>query len=300
MGGQDTALFQIHHDDGGWQLESFNANGPCASGTGSFIDQQAERLATALYEKNRATSQNHIDRILNDFIRLGLKSKQPANVACRCTVFTKSDMIHLQNKGEKLEDIICGLHVGNARNYISTIVSNQQLADPIVFVGGLSKNELQVNAFKAYYPNLIVPRYSTSAGALGVALKAIELKKTDTFDLDDLKQSSLRGSISVPRAAPLVLKKTQMPDAEKASRKFLPRKIKAYLGIDIGSTTTKYALIDEHQRLIHKCYVHTRGKPIEVTQKLLKHIMDELGESIEIGGVATTGSGRYVVGGHHL
>ena len=296
MGGQDTALFQIHHDDGGWQLESFNANGPCASGTGSFIDQQAERLATALYEKNRETSQNHIDRILNDFIRLGLKSKQPANVACRCTVFTKSDMIHLQNKGEKLEDIICGLHVGNARNYISTIVSNQQLADPIVFVGGLSKNELQVNAFKAYYPNLIVPRYSTSAGALGVALKAIELKKTDTFDLDDLKQSSLRGSISVPRAAPLVLKKTQMPDAEKASRKFLPRKIKAYLGIDIGSTTTKYALIDEHQRLIHKCYVHTRVKPIEVTQKLLKHIMDELGESIEIGGVATTGSGRYVVG----
>ena len=106
MGGQDTALMQIFHDAGGWELENFNANGPCASGTGSFIDQQAERLATALYEKNRQTSQNHIDRILNDFIRLGLNSKKPANVACRCTVFTKSDMIHLQNKGEKLEDII--------------------------------------------------------------------------------------------------------------------------------------------------------------------------------------------------
>ena len=49
MGGQDTALLQIHHDGGGWELESFNANGPCASGTGSFIDQQAERLATSLY-----------------------------------------------------------------------------------------------------------------------------------------------------------------------------------------------------------------------------------------------------------
>jgi hypothetical protein len=50
-------------------------------------------------------------------------SVKPANVACRCTVFTKSDMIHLQNRGEKLEDIIYGLHVGNARNYMSTIVS---------------------------------------------------------------------------------------------------------------------------------------------------------------------------------
>jgi predicted CoA-substrate-specific enzyme activase len=296
MGGQDTALFQICHDDGSWKLESFNANGPCASGTGSFIDQQAERLATSLYEKNKETSQNHIDRILNDFICLGLKSEKPANVACRCTVFTKSDMIHLQNKGERLEDIIYGLHVGNARNYVSTIVSNQNLDGPIVFVGGLSKNELQVKAFKAYYPNLIVPPYSTSAGALGVALKAIELNKTDTFDLDDLRQSNRRNNISVPKAAPLVLKKTNMPDAEKSPVKFLPKKIKTYLGIDIGSTTTKYALIDANHNLIHKSYVHTRGKPIEVTQKLLRHIVDELGEKVEIAGVATTGSGRYVVG----
>ncbi|MBT8370603.1 MAG: CoA activase [Deltaproteobacteria bacterium] len=296
MGGQDTAVFQICHDDGGWELESFNTNGPCASGTGSFIDQQAERLATSLYEKSKETSQNHIDKILNDFIRLGLKSKQPANVACRCTVFTKSDMIHLQNKGEKLEDIICGLHVGNARNFVSTIVSNQRLEDPIVFVGGLSKNELQINAFKAYYPNLIVPPYNTSSGAFGVALKALELKKEDTFDLADLKEVKLRGNIAVPKAPGLILKKTKMPDSRQPQRKFLAVGSRAYLGIDIGSTTTKYALIDENYNLIHKSYVHTQGKPIEVTQKLLKHIVDALGNRVEIMGVATTGSGRYVVG----
>jgi predicted CoA-substrate-specific enzyme activase len=217
-------------------------------------------------------------------------------VACRCTVFTKSDMIHLQNKGERLEDIIYGLHVGNARNYVSTIVSNQKLAEPIVFVGGLSKNELQVKALKAYYPNLVVPPYNTSAGALGVALKAIELKKADTFDLDHLRQSYLRGQVALPKAAPLVLKKTQMPAAESPPVRFLPKKIKAYLGIDIGSTTTKYALIDANHNLIHKNYVHTRGKPIEVTQKLLRHILDDLGEKVEIAGLATTGSGRNVVG----
>jgi len=99
MGGQDTALFQIHHDPRGWELEYFNTNGPCASGTGSFIDQQAQRLATSIYSSEKNGSQNQIDRILTDFIRLGLGSKKPANVACRCTVFTKSDMIHLQNKG---------------------------------------------------------------------------------------------------------------------------------------------------------------------------------------------------------
>jgi predicted CoA-substrate-specific enzyme activase len=205
-------------------------------------------------------------------------------------------MIHLQNKGEKLEDIIYGLHVGNARNYVSTIVSNQKLEDPIVFVGGLSKNELQVNAFKAYYPDLIVPPHNTSTGALGVALKALELKKADIFNLDDLKKASLRGDIAVPRAPRLVLKKTKLPGTGQSRGKFLAIKTRAYLGIDIGSTTTKYALIDANHNLIHKSYVHTQGKPIEVTQKLLKHIVDELGEKVEIIGVATTGSGRYVVG----
>ena len=136
MGGQDTALFQINHDheSGTWELEFFNTNGPCASGTGSFIDQQAQRLATSIYDKEIRISQDQIDAVLTDFIRLGLQSEKPANVACRCTVFTKSDMIHLQNKGERLEDIIYGLHVGNARNYMSTIVSNRVLRDPILFI----------------------------------------------------------------------------------------------------------------------------------------------------------------------
>jgi predicted CoA-substrate-specific enzyme activase len=296
MGGQDTALIQIHHHADGWELENFNANGPCASGTGSFIDQQAERLATSLYEKHKETCQSQIDQILNDFIGLGLKSEKPANVACRCTVFTKSDMIHLQNKGEKLEDIIYGLHVGNARNYISTIVANQALKDPIVFVGGLAKNELQVTAFRTYYPDLIIPDYCTSAGALGVALKALDANRDDVFSLEDLKKLNVGVGREIPEAPPLVLQKTRVPNTGGAGRKILAMGTPAFLGIDIGSTTTKYALIDENRKLIHKHYVHTRGKPVEVTQQLLKHILDDLDDKIRIKGVATTGSGRYVVG----
>ena len=69
-----------------------------------------------------------------------------------------------------------------------------------------------------------------------------------------------------------------------------------YLGIDIGSTTTKYALINEEREIIHKDYVHTQGKPIEVTQRLLRNILDNVGNRIRIRGTATTGSGRNVVG----
>ncbi|UCG06287.1 MAG: hypothetical protein JSV83_20635, partial [Desulfobacterales bacterium] len=268
MGGQDTALFQVNHHNSGWELENFSTNGPCASGTGSFIDQQAERLATSLYARHKDTSQSHIDNILTDFIHLGLNSKRPASVACRCTVFTKSDMIHLQNRGEKLEDIIYGLHVGNARNYISTVVFNVEMEDPVVFIGGLSLNALQAKAFQTYYPNLIIPPYNTSAGALGVALKALEMKKQDSVNIDDFRTRDFCNNLSVPKAPKLVLKKTRFPVIKEVQNKSSLKRAKAYLGIDIGSMTSKYALISESHELIHKCYVPTRGKPIEVTKNL--------------------------------
>lgn len=296
MGGQDTALFQINHNEGSWELEYFNTNGPCASGTGSFIDQQAQRLATAIYDKKVDISQGQIDTVLDDFIRLGLKSREPSNVACRCTVFTKSDMIHLQNKGEKLEDIIYGLHVGNARNYMSTIVSNRVLEEPILFIGGLSMNELQVRAFQAYFPGLIVPEHNTSVGALGVALHALDMEIENRLDPQGLNGAFGEGSAALPIAPRLRIRETDFPEDNDVRKRFFTSETPVYLGIDIGSTTTKYALITEDREIVHKSYVHTQGKPIEVTQNLLRILRDDLGEKLNIRGLATTGSGRNVVG----
>ena len=296
MGGQDTALFQINHNNGAWELDYFNTNGPCASGTGSFIDQQAQRLATSIYDKEADYSQEHIDKILADFIALGLKSRNPSNVACRCTVFTKSDMIHLQNKGERLEDIIYGLHLGNARNYISTIVSNRILEYPIIFIGGLSINELQVRAFKSYFPDLIVPEYNCSAGALGVALQSLESGLENRLNLDYLEAAGDVKGFNLPTAPRLELRLTGFNEDNQVEKKISGKVTDLYLGVDIGSTTTKYVLINEERDIIYKDYVHTQGKPIETTQRLLKNILDEIGKMIRITGAATTGSGRNVVG----
>lgn len=303
MGGQDTALFQISQDGAGgrnegsgWELEYFNTNGPCASGTGSFIDQQAQRLATSIYASEMDVSPGEIDRILSDFIQLGLRSKKPADVACRCTVFTKSDMIHLQNKGERLEDIIYGLHVGNARNYMSTIVCNRVLEDPILFIGGLSMNQLQVQAFRTYFPQLIVPRHNTSVGALGVALYALDQGVVKGIDLKRLTHGDVERDLELATAPRLEIRHTRFPEDNDVTHRPLSKRTPVFLGIDVGSTTTKYALINEEREIVHKSYVHTQGKPIEVTQSLLRHIQGELGNKVQIRGVATTGSGRNVVG----
>ena len=297
MGGQDTALYILSFRGEKWELEDFNTNGPCASGTGSFIDQQAERLASSIYGKEFEVSEAHITKILEDFIALGRKSENTSRVACRCTVFTKSDMIHLQNKGEKLEDIIAGLHEGNASNYLSTIVSNRVLPEPILFIGGLAMNELQVKAFADRFPELIVPQHVTSVGAIGVALQARQLEITGKPDLAELKSLTDKGTFSFVSAPRLQLEETEFPaDNEVRKVQKASGKIPVYLGIDIGSTTTKYALLSEDRKILDKEYRQTMGKPIEVTQTLLTILRDRVGAVIDIKGIATTGSGRMVVG----
>jgi predicted CoA-substrate-specific enzyme activase len=298
MGGQDAGLYLLAHEDGQWYMQSFAMNGPCAAGTGSFIDQQAERLSSFLYDENVSFSQEHISQILADFIARGQNSTSAAPVACRCTVFTKSDMIHLQNKGEPLANIIAGLHQGNAANYISTLVASQEVEDPVVFIGGVASNKLQVEAFRHYFPKLLVPPHHNSMGALGAALFALTRSEQCKPNLAELETMADEGASDFAEAPPLRLRKTSFTDNVVIPRLKQPPhgKLQVYLGIDIGSTTTKTVLMDVNQNILHKQYVQTQGKPIEVAQRLLAGIREEFAESLDFLATATTGSGRHVVG----
>jgi predicted CoA-substrate-specific enzyme activase len=72
--------------------------------------------------------------------------------------------------------------------------------------------------------------------------------------------------------------------------------VKAYLGVDVGSVTTKLALLDERDQLVSSTYLRTQGKPINVIQKALQEIREQMPAQTEICGVATTGSARYLAG----
>ena len=77
VGGQDAALFALAWEGGAWRLERFAMNGPCASGTGSFIDQQAERLAAALAAPALPSDQGRLEALLEAFVREGLGAAPP-------------------------------------------------------------------------------------------------------------------------------------------------------------------------------------------------------------------------------
>lgn len=68
-----------------------------------------------------------------------------------------------------------------------------------------------------------------------------------------------------------------------------------YLGIDVGSVTTKIAAIDENGGVRFARYIRTNGQPLDSVKLTLKELHQELGE-VPILGVGTTGSGRQLVG----
>ncbi|MBI6545617.1 MAG: hypothetical protein HY692_02420, partial [Cyanobacteria bacterium NC_groundwater_1444_Ag_S-0.65um_54_12] len=94
VGGEDSFLVLLEpqsQEDGQVRIRDFAMNGLCAAGCGSFLDQQASRLEVA---------------IEGEFGKLALASTHPARVAGRCSVFAKSDMIHLQQKATPVRDIV--------------------------------------------------------------------------------------------------------------------------------------------------------------------------------------------------
>jgi len=72
--------------------------------------------------------------------------------------------------------------------------------------------------------------------------------------------------------------------------------MEAYLGIDVGSVTTKFAVLDDSDKLVFHLYLPTQGKPIEMVQEGLREVKKHVPEEVNVCGVATTGSARYLAG----
>lgn len=155
IGGQDSKIIILR--DG--VVVDFAMNTVCAAGTGAFLDQQAARLNISIEE----------------FSLLALKSKMPVRIAGRCAVFAETDMIHKQQTGHSLPDIINGVCEALVRNYLNNVGRGKEIAGPVVFQGGVAANIGIRRAFqKAINHEITVPTHYGVMGAIGAALLAKE------------------------------------------------------------------------------------------------------------------------------
>ena len=125
----------------------------------SFLDQQASRLNVAI----------------QDFGEIALKSQSPARIAGRCGVFAESDLIHKQQLGYPVEDLLYGLCQALVRNYLSNLALGKEILPIVTFQGGVATNSGMVKAFEeALNTKVVVPDNHQTMGAIGAALLAME------------------------------------------------------------------------------------------------------------------------------
>jgi predicted CoA-substrate-specific enzyme activase len=151
IGGQDSKLIIIR--DG--RVADFSMNTVCAAGTGSFLDHQAARLRISIEELSRRA----------------LLGKGKLVISGRCTVFAESDMVHKQQMGHSIDDIVYGLCRTLVRNFLSDTGSGKEIQPPIVFQGGVAFNAGIKRALEEELkPSVIVPPHHEIMGAIGAAL----------------------------------------------------------------------------------------------------------------------------------
>ena len=288
MGGQTSKYLRLapSADSNHVGIIDYQASGECAAGTGSFVDQQASRLRYSIEDVGLAACH----------------AACSARIAGRCSVFAKTDMIHAQQKGYTTEQILRGLCEAVARNFKSSIVKGRRVTPPVAFIGGVALNQSIRNAlreaFKLAESDLLVPELYGWMGAAGAALLEVEERSKPAFRRSGLRPQPEMAAENAAGSEPLsmanvLLLRNQIEKVEPPPRGEM---IPAYLGIDVGSVSTNLVAIDGNGRVLKEIYLYTEGRPIEIVTRGLKEIEAELGSSLEIRGVGTTGSGRELIG----
>ena len=160
LGGQFSRWILLGQGNQSASVIDFASNGLCAAGSGAFLEEQASRLGMTVESLGQ----------------MAARAKRGATIAGRCSVFAKSDMIHLQQKGTPVDEIALGLCQAMVRTFCATVISGRSVEPPVVLVGGGATNPGLVRAFLEVLglrpEQLIVPSYPLFLGAWGAARMA--------------------------------------------------------------------------------------------------------------------------------
>ncbi|MGE5329668.1 MAG: acyl-CoA dehydratase activase [Deltaproteobacteria bacterium] len=274
-GGETFTTYQIDSSD---KVNNLFTGNKCASGTGEFFLQQIKRMGITHKETDAI---NHVDKVYE--------------VSGRCSVFCKSDCTHALNKGEDKNSIVAGLCNMMALRILEHLGEN--VAKRVWLLGGCSKNTLMVSALRQHISNLVIPEEAAYFEALGCALWALE---NTTIKVENKKQlfSDEKKSFAILPALKLAKSKVEFKDIKKSKAEEGDR---CFVGLDVGSTTTKAVLLREKDNaILASVYIKTLGDPIKAAKFCYMSIKNEVKCNIEIVGLGVTGSGRQIAGLHAL
>lgn len=289
LGGEDAKL--TFFDQAGADQRM---NETCAGGTGAFIDQMATLLGTDAAGLNEL-AKNHT-------------TIYP--IASRCGVFAKTDIQPLLNDGAAREDIAASIFQAIVNQTISGLACGRKIAGNVAFLGGplyfLSELRKRFSETLGLKPEqCIFPENPHLYVAIGAAISGKHHSAVDMATLEGRAERFFNSQ----QTRPVGMLPALFPQEEQ-HRQFKKRHGRhrvvrrplddymgaAYLGIDVGSTTTKTVLIGDSGELLFSSYKTSGGaEPLLTVRETLLGLYKTLPQGVEIKSSGVTGYGEKLV-----
>ena len=299
LGGQDAKVIFFRPDEatGAPTVADMRMNGTCAGGTGALVDEIATLLRVPV----------------EGFDALAERATALYDISGRCGVYAKTDIQPLLNQGVPKEDIAWSLFHAIAKQTIGGLAQGADIVAPVVFEGGpLTFNPRLVDAFAERLglreEDILRPEHPETIMAYGTALSLSGMFADTPAFVDTDNAEGLLGDLHETATAegyrPLFANDAERAAFEErhrlpapAPRGQLPAVLPVHLGIDSGSTTTKFALIDEDENLVDEFYAPNEGEPLEIARRALVAMRDDYrarGTELKVLSVGTTGYGELL------
>ena len=304
LGGQDAKIifFRKEEDSGRLQVSDMRMNGSCAGGTGAFIDEIASILKVPVEE----------------FDKLAAKGTCVYDISGRCGVYAKTDIQPLLNQGAAKEDLALSAFHAIAKQTIGGLAQGLDMEKPVVLEGGpLTFHKTLIRVFKERLnlseEEVIVPQYPEYMIAYGAALslEGLYKKERQTYQIEEILEK-LEANRHMAAVWEDLGKGNRFFESREEKEAFLQRHslnepvwkkpepgqvVNAYLGIDSGSTTTKFVLMDESEQILDSFYASNEGNPLMIAKAALIDMRDryqKAGAELNIIAAGTTGYGELL------
>ena len=278
LGGEDAKILFLENG-----LE-VRMNGTCAGGTGAFIDQMATLLNISVDELNKLASEH----------------KKTYNIASRCGVFAKSDVQPLLNQGADKRDVAWSILKAVVNQTIAGLTQGREIKGNVIYLGGplTFLDQLRFSFDETLHLKGNLPENSLYYVAIGASLCSDAKHDLDYF-IDKLEAYETSGNYRF--YPPLFKDEKELEDFRKRHAKHSVQ-IKSlenydkpvYLGIDSGSTTLKFIIIDEEYNVRYTKYMSNEGNPVSLLKKELIELYEKY-PLINIAGSASTGYGEELM-----
>ena len=268
-------------------------NGTCAGGTGAFIDQMAILLNT-------------------DAQGLNILARDAENIypiASRCGVFAKTDIQPLINEGAKKSDIAVSIFQAVVDQTISGLACGKPIRGKVTFLGGPlhfldSLRERFIKTLNLKEGEYFVPENSEIYVALGAAILSENNEIISSKELIKKLNSISEKEIEDNFLEPLFKNDKEYFDFKKRhDSSVVPKSdLKTYkgnifLGIDVGSTTTKAVVLGQNGELLYSSYNNNEGSPLNKTLEILKELYILINKDTRIAKATVTGYGEGLIKG---